>query len=200
MQNSKQNNLERILRNPKTVFSAKELLLLCEGTSPDNLRSQLSYYVSTGSLYRVRRGLYAKDKNYDRLEVATQILTPAYISFETVLRQAGAIFQYYESIFVASTHSREIVCDGQSYIYRRLRDTLLNNRAGIKIQDTYSIATPERAFLDLVYLNPDYYLDKPSQINWQLVHEMVPIYENKRMEKVVDEHIAEYKQNLEVSQ
>jgi len=41
----------------------------------------------------LRRGLYAKDNSYDKNELATKIYIPSYISFETVLRNAGAIFQ-----------------------------------------------------------------------------------------------------------
>jgi len=39
-------------------------------------------------------------------ELAVKINTPSYISFETVLAQAGVIFQFYESVFVASHLSK----------------------------------------------------------------------------------------------
>jgi len=39
-----------------------------------------------------RRGIYAKDKNYDRLELANRIYTPSYISLETVLSREGIVF------------------------------------------------------------------------------------------------------------
>lgn len=163
----------------------------------ENIRAQIGYYVRKGDLYHIRRSLYAKNKDYDRLEAATKIMTPAYISFETVLRQAGIVFQYYDSIFVASTHSRTIICDKQEYVFRRIKEHILTNPLGIKIQDAYSIATPERAFLDLLYLNKDYYLDNPRPLNWKLVFEILPIYANKRMSKVVEEHYTAFKQNFQ---
>lgn len=192
---SKVNPLYTILRSSRTVFSFKELILLCSDIKPKNLREKVNYYVKKGQLYRIRRGLYAKDKDYDRFEVATKIMTPAYISFETVLQKTGIIFQYYESIYVASTHSRIIMCDGQEYAFRKIKESILTNRAGIEILDAYSVATPERAFLDLLYLNKDYYLDNP-RLNWDLVFKILPIYSNKRMNETVNKHYIAFKQEF----
>ena len=111
--------LQKILRSKKTVFSFKELLLFSKKASINALKAKLSYYVKRGELYHIRRRLYAKDKNYDRLELATRILTPSYVSFETVLARSGIVFQYYDQIFVASYQTRDIICDGQTYSYKR---------------------------------------------------------------------------------
>ncbi len=186
--------LQTILRSSKTVFSFKELVLLYDDVDLESLRSRLSYYVKKGYLYHIRRGLYAKDGNYDRFEVATKIFKPSYISFETVLRQAGIIFQYYSSIFVASYRAETIVCDNQEYIFRGLKPTILSNALGVTIQDTYSIASPERAFLDMLYMHKDYYFDNLGAIDWKKVYEILPVYGNhKRMKKVVDQQYAYYK-------
>ncbi len=189
-----QNNvLQKILRSKKTVFSFKELILLCTDIEAKNLKRIISYYIKKGYLHHIRRGLYAKDNEYNRLELGTKIITPSYISFETVLQQAGIIFQYYESIFVASTHSRIIACDGQEYVFRRIKESILTNAKGVDILDIYSIATPERAFLDLLYLNSDYYLDNPSGLNWDLVFQILPIYFSKKMNKTVNAHYLTFK-------
>lgn len=190
----KTNLLEKLLRSSKTVFSFKEISLLASEIERQNLKAQLHYYVTKKSLYHLRRGIYAKDKNYNRLEVATKIITPAYISFETVLRNAGIIFQYYEAIYVASTHSRTVVCDGQEYVFRKIKESILTNPTGVEILNAYSIATPERAFLDLLYLYGNYYLDNPNQLNWERVLEIVQLYENKKMVKTVGKLYKEVKQ------
>ncbi len=161
----KKSLLQAILRSEKTVFSFKELVLLWGDTDLQNMRARLSYYVRKGYLYRIRRGLYAKDKNYDRYEVATRIFTPSYISFETVLRHAGMIFQYYSAIYVASYRTETVQCDGQEYVFRTLKPTLLTNSVGVKIQDTYSIASKERAYLDMLYIHKDYYFDNLGLLN-----------------------------------
>ena len=185
-------NILDILRENNTVFTFKEILLASEETTTNLLKRRLNYYVKKGELYSIRRGVYAKDKNYDRLELATKIYTPAYISFETVLRQAGMIFQYYERIFVASYLTREIVADNQTYQYKKIKNTILLNSAGIETKDNYSIASTERAFLDMLYLNKNYYFDNLRPLNWDKVFALLSIYGNKRMDKVVKQIFNNY--------
>ena len=150
---------------------------------------RINYYVKSGDLYPVRRGIYAKDKDYDRFELATKIFTPAYISFETVLGNAGVTFQYYSQIFVASYQTKEIIADGQKIVYKTLKSSILTNSAGIENRDYYAIASPERAFLDVVYLNKDYHFDNLGALDWDKVNEIVPIYgSNERMSNRVNEY------------
>ncbi len=179
------NILRVILRSKKTVFSFKELLMSLPSMDIKTLKSKINYYTKTGEIYHIRRGLYSKDKNYDHYELATKILIPSYISFETVLKNSGIIFQHYEQIFVASYQSRSIICDGQEYNFKTIKSLMLTNITGIEIKENYSIASPERAFLDVIYLNKDYYFDNLAPLNWDKVYEILTIYENKRMEKMV---------------
>ena len=172
--------LKTILKSEQTVFTFKELLLAWN-VDPGIARRRISYYLQTGGLYPIRRGIYAKDRNYDRLELATKIYTPAYVSFETVLESAGITFQYYDRIFVASYQSNEIIADGQTFVFRRLKSSILLNSAGVEHRQNYAIAAPERAFLDVVYLNREYHFDNLSQINWDTVFEIAPIYETKKV-------------------
>lgn len=184
---------DTLLRSKKTIFSTKDVALLWGGESEAAARIRLSYYVSAGKLIRVHRGLYAKDKNYDKFELATKIYTPSYISFETVLAKAGIVFQFYGQIFVASYVTREIIADGQTYSYKRIRDSILTNHAGVEIKDNYYIASPERAFLDVVYSNKDYHFDNLSPLNWERVFEILSIYNNKSMEKKVKNYHNGYR-------
>ncbi len=156
--------------------------------NPTLLKRRLNYYIKEGELYPIRKGLYAKNKDYNRYELATKIYTPSYISFETVLAEAGVIFQYYERIFIASYLTREIAVDKQKYSYRKIKDSILTDNIGIEHKNNYAIATPERAFLDIVYLNKDYYFDNFSVLNWDKVFEILPIYSNKRMEKEIKDY------------
>jgi hypothetical protein len=185
--------ISTILRSEKTVFSFKDIVLLW-GDSGNAARVRINYYLKNNDLYRIRQGIYAKDKNYDKFELATRIFTPAYVSLETILGQNGITFQYYGQIFVASYLTREIKIDGQKYSYRKIKDSILTNSVGIKNRDNCSMATPERAFLDVLYLNKDYYFDNLSGLNWEKVFEILPVYEgNKRMERRVKEQYKEFK-------
>lgn len=181
--------ISTILRSKQTVLSVKDIMLLWGELASDAARVRINYYVKNGDLYRIRRGIYAKDKNYDKFELATKIFTPSYVSFETVLGRAGVTFQYYSQICVASYVTREIKADGQVYYYRKIKDAILTNHSGIEDQDNYSIASAERAFLDVMYLNTDYHFDNLSSLNWDKVFEILPIYGgNKRMERAVKKY------------
>ena len=176
-----QTNILRILRSKNTVFSFKEILLASCEEKPQLLKRRLSYYVKKGELYPIRRGLYAKDKNYNQLELATKILTPSYVSFETILIEAGVIFQHYDTIFVATYQTKNIVCDAHTYSFRKIKDTILTNNAGIENRGNYFAASKERAFLDVLYLNKDYHFDNLSPLDQNKILILLPIYNNKRM-------------------
>ncbi|NMC59384.1 MAG: type IV toxin-antitoxin system AbiEi family antitoxin domain-containing protein [Candidatus Methanofastidiosa archaeon] len=181
--------LKTILRSDQTVFTFKDFLLMWGGIDVKTAKVRINYYVKSGDLYSIRRGIYAKDQDYDRFELATKIFTPAYISLETVLGIAGVTFQYYGQIFVASYQTKEIVADGQKIVFKTFKDSILTNSVGIEKRDHYAIASPERAFLDAVYLYKDYYFDNLGALDWEKVNEIVPVYgNNKRMSDRVNEY------------
>jgi len=187
--------IEVLLRSPKTVFTSNDIALLWGEKGAANVRVRLSSYVKNGKLIRVHHGIYAKDKNYDRLELATRIYTPSYVSFETVLTRAGVNFQYYGNIFVASYVTREIEADGQKISFVRMKDYVLSNTTGVEHINDVAIATKERAFLDRVYISKDYHFDHLDILDWEKVFQILPIYRNKRMDKKVAEYFKHYQNN-----
>lgn len=185
--------LDRLLRSKKTVFSTKDVAIIWSDAGTGAAQVRLNYYVKTGKLIRIRRGLYVKDQNYDKYEAATNILRPSYVSFETVLGASGIIFQYYKQIFIASYVKRDVLCDGQMYSFRKINRIILINPAGIDESGEYSIASKERAFLDTIYRSKDYHFDNLSPLDWDKVFEILPIYNNKKMIKKVQAYYSHYK-------
>jgi len=187
------NLIAKLYESPKTILTTKDIALIWEETNTVNLISKIKYYAKKGSLIRLTRGVFAKNKEYNVKELATSIYTPSYISFETVFREAGMIFQYYETIFVAAKWPQKKKIDGNSFTIRRLKDSILYNPEGIIQNDNYSIATPERAFLDMIYLFPNYYFDNLRPLDWEKCFELVKIYDNKKL----IERLAKYQKNAE---
>ncbi len=186
-----------LMRSSKTVFTFKDVILLWGESDVNFVKKKINRYVKAGKLNAIRRGIYSKDKNYDKYELATKIYTPSYVGLETTLGAAGVTFQLYSQIFAVSYATKEIECDGQKYSFKKIKDTILTNQAGIEVRDNYSIASPERAFLDVVYLNKDYHFDNVSVLNWEKVYEILPIYGgNKRMAKMVNMYHESDKQDL----
>lgn len=191
-----QRNLLSILRSKSSVLTFKEILIASNTDKHSLLKKRLNYYVKKGELKSIRRGLYAKDKNYDRLELATKIFTPAYISFETILSEAGVVFQYYNKIFVATYQTKEIECDNQIYSFKKIKDDILTNTAGIENRGNYFAASKERAFLDVLYLNKDYHFDNLSPLDYNKIQTLLPIYQNKRMIKQVIKYFKNFKSEM----
>lgn len=189
--------LTKLYQSSKTVLTTKDLALIWEETNPSNLKSKIGYYVKRGALTRLTRGVFAKDKNYNPKELATSIYVPSYISFETALREHGVIFQHYDRIFVAGPRSSIKKIDGHTIAFRKLKDEALHSPAGIKHEGNYSIATPERAFLDMIYLFPKYYFDNLKPINWEWCFELAKIYDNQQLIKRLKKYQKNYKKNAE---
>ena len=189
------NLLVKLYQSPKTIFTIKDIALLWAENDYNKLKAKIAYYAKNGGLVRLRNGIYAKDKNYNVRELATSLVTPSYIGFETVLRDSGVIFQHYESIFVAALRSREIKCDGRNFKYQQLQKEILYNPMGI-VHDDKGIATAskERAFLDTLYRSKDYYFDNLRSINWEMCFELSKIYKNQALVKRLKKYQKHYAQ------
>lgn len=183
------NLIAKLYESPKTILTIKNIALIWEETNKVNLLSKIKYYAKQGSLIRLTRGVFAKGNEYDIKELATSIYTPSYISFETVLREAGIIFQHHDAVFVAGPYPITKKIGGHLITFRKLKDSILYNGLGIKREKNYSIASPERAFLDTIYLSPKFYFDNLRSINWETCFELAKIYDNKQLLK----RLATYK-------
>jgi len=182
------NLIAKLYQSPKTILTTKDIALIWQETNTVNLLSKIKYYAKQGSLIRLTRGVFAKSSDYEVKELATSIYTPSYISFETVLREAGIIFQHHDSIFVACPYPMTKKIGNHTFVFRKLKDSVLYSALGIKTEKNYSIATPERAFLDTIYLSPKFYFDNLRPINWETCFELAKIYENKQLIKRVKEY------------
>jgi hypothetical protein len=165
----------------RTVFRLKDIAILASESNFQSLNKKLNYYVRTGRLQNPRKGIYTKP-GYQKEEMACTIFSPSYISLEYVLRKAGVLFQYDSRLTAVCNLSRNIEVEGQSYIYRKMKGSLLVNTEGIIRQENQiNIATAERAFLDLLYFNPEFYFDNLNPLNKDQILKLLPIYQSKRM-------------------
>jgi len=174
-----------LYNDSRTVFRLKDVAMLIGETNFNSLNMRLNYYVRTGRLQNPRKGIYCKP-DYNSLELACRVFAPAYISLEYVLQQAGVIFQYDSRLTVVSYLSREISIDNQLFSFRKIKNELLVSLQGIEQQgNTVTIATPERAFLDMLYLNGDMYFDNLNPLKIELIEQILPIYNSQILKKRV---------------
>ncbi len=186
------NLIAKLYKSSKTVLTTQDLALIWGETNANNLKSKISYYSKQGVLIRLSRGIFAKDIKYSLKELANSIYTPSYISFETVLRESGVIFQHYETIFAASRWPRTVIIGKNTIVFRKLKDEVLYNSTGILSGVNYCIAGTERAFLDMIYLYPNYYFDNLKSIDWSKCEDIVKIYKNKQLIKRLNNYKKNY--------
>jgi len=67
-----------------------------------------------------------------------------------------------------------------------MKGELLANTTGIVSQTNgVNIALPERAFLDMLYLEKTYYFDNLSPLNKKQVYQILPLYRSKTLNQKV---------------
>jgi hypothetical protein len=102
-----------------------------------------------------------------------------------VLARNSIVFQFDGAITNISYLTREVEIDSQQIEYRKAKKEILLNTAGIICENNISIATPERAFLDTLYLFGDVYFDNINGLNYRKIKAILPIYRSKRIENYV---------------
>ena len=191
-QNKNMDLIYTIYKNKQTVFRLKDVALLLGETNFTPLNLSLNYFVRTGKLQNPRKGIYCKP-DYNKEELACRVFAPSYISLEYVLQQAGVIFQYDSRLTSVSYLSREIEIDNQTFSFRKIKNELLVATQGIERQETgVNIASPERALLDMLYLNGEMYFDNLNPLNWEKMEQILPVYQSKILDKRVQKLIENY--------
>ena len=190
--NIKNNIILSIFKDVKTVFRLRDIALMLGEKDFESLNKKLNYYVRTGKLLNPRKGIYAKP-NYSSEELACVLYTPSYISLEYVLQKAGVLFQFDSRITSISYLSRTIEIEDKTFMYRKIKGEIMANIKGIDRQiDQVNIASSERAFLDLLYLNKTYYFDNLNPLNKTKVFDLLPIYMSKALTNRVKNFFSDY--------
>ena len=170
-----------IFKDNRTVFRLNDIAMLVGEADFQSLNKKLNYAVRTGKLQNPRKGIYAKP-DYDTEELACSVYTPSYLSLEYVLQKEGIIFQYDSRITIVSYLSRNIVVEDRTYVFRKIKGDVLVDTTGILRQNNHiNIATAERAFLDMLYLEKDYYFDNLNPLKKELVFKLLPLYQSKAL-------------------
>lgn len=177
--------LLNLYKDKASVFTMQGIAMAYgTGLERDSLKNRMIGYVRRGEILNPRKGVYAKP-GYDEKELACLLYTPSYISLEYVLQRAGIIFQYSDEITSVGNLTRSLEIDGKTYRYRKIKGEILVDTSGIIREGNVNIATPERAFLDTLYLNSNYYFDNPSSLDKEKVLSLLHIYNSRTLEQRV---------------
>lgn len=136
-------------------------LLLAGNVDPRYIRLQLGRWINSGRIYQLRRGLYSIAPPYRKAKphpflVANRLQRSSYVSLQSALAFYGLIPENVNSTVSVTTGRPERLENPLGiYEFRHIKTNLL---FGYQMTDLGTqaalVATPEKALLDLVYLQP----------------------------------------------
>ena len=182
-------------------------LLLAGEVNPNYLRLQLSRWVKSGRIVQLRRGLYALAPPYQKTKphpfvVANRMVGASYVSCQSAL-------SFYD--LIPENLSRVISITGKrpghwdtplgAYHFRHIKPEYLR---GYQMTDLGAgqqalVATPEKALLDLIYLQPngdepaflaELRLQNLSLLDLERLHNLADIFSTPKLARATHEILA----------
>lgn len=145
------------LRKIKKLYFGYEEIAKILALNEASAKVSASRYVKQGLLIRLKKNMYILREVWDKIgreekfRLANLGQTPSYISLMTALDYYEITTQvqrdFYESVAVKRT--KEIPLSGSLFRYSKIARSLY---FGFKKEKEFFIATPEKAFLDALYL------------------------------------------------
>ncbi len=178
--------LEKLISTKKNIFTIQDLGVIWGVDEHQKLLENIKYYLRKGRLKQIKRGVYATQKDYNPFKLAQKIIPLSYISFYTALAKHGVIFQYYDTIHSVALDYKKIEADYQKFTYHKIKPEIFFNNLGIEKKQGYQIASRERAICDSLYLKPKLAFDNLTKINSERILEISKIYNNKNLEKRIN--------------
>jgi len=142
--------LKEIKKFERKFFTIEDLEKIT-GFKRNYLYLQLNRWIRLGVLERIAKGVYVPlGENIEIEKVASFIYPPNYLSFESALASYG-ILNLIPYAFTFATTRRTKVCKikGREVTFRQVKESLF---FGYEEKNGSYIATPEKAFLDQLYM------------------------------------------------
>ena len=179
------NVILNVWNSKSTVFTVNELANYIEHSSDSSLRLKISNYTKRWYIEKIARWLYAlPNKEINSFELANKKYSPSYISFFSALYHHGIIFQPNPwKIYLAYKKSeiKKLEKLELEIHLKCLKQNILLNKEGLIFTDTFTIASPERAFLDTIYIIKDIYFDNIDILSIKKIKNLLPIYGRNKM-------------------
>lgn len=137
-------------------------LLLTGKADPMDIRKQLSRWVAAGKIFQLRRGLYCLAPPYQKVRphpflVANRLQPGSYVSLQSALAHYGMIPESVPTTTSVTTGRPENLSTPLGeHIFRHIQVKWLRGYSQVDLINDQKafVAKPEKALLDLVYLQP----------------------------------------------
>lgn len=166
------------------MFYSSTQLQALRGVSGNTFKKRLQYQLKHNKLTKLRKWLYGVPEQLPfataehRKQAGNLVYVPSYISCETVLQEAGCIFQYNEALTLMWPYTKEIFLEQYHRMRQRKRlpHELLVNPLWLLHTKTYTQASPERALCDLLRYNSAFTLDSILPLQASYAIEIATLY------------------------
>ena len=174
-------------------------LLLAGNINPKIVRLQLTRWVNSRRIYQLRRGLYSIAPPYQKIQphpflVANHLQRSSYVSLQSALAFYDLIPENVNTIVSVTTGRPERLETPQGiFEFRHIKSNLLFGYQMIDLGGQNAlVATPEKALLDLVYLepggeSPNYLhglrLQNLDRLNLDLLKKQSEVFDSPKMSK-----------------
>ncbi|MFH1244922.1 MAG: hypothetical protein V1662_00365 [Candidatus Omnitrophota bacterium] len=203
--------LEGFLKITRDLPVIEIELLLAGISNPDPLKVQISRWEKAGKLIQLKRGIYLLADAYRKIEVyepyiASILKRPSYLSLEKALEYYGLIPEAVK-VYTSVTTKRAGVFSSPAGVfgYKHIKSSLFWGYKPLTLRrQTAFIAAPEKALLDLIYLNgikitSDYLeglrLQNLEQINLDTLFQYAGKFQKPgmlRAAKVIEKYVRSY--------
>ena len=136
-------------------------LLLAGDVQPEYIRLQLDRWVKTGKIYQLRRGVYMLAAPYQKQKphpflIANMLQKPSYVSVQSALSFYGFIPDIvHEKISMTTVRNERLHTPLGVFEYKYINKNFFGGYRLIDLGGQRAfIATPEKAILDLINLQP----------------------------------------------
>src|SRR3990167_5365018 len=122
--------IDKLLKQDRQLFHTTDLALLWEMDNKNTLYTTIKRYVQKGILIPIHKGFYSTvpTDHIDPIEVGIGALHRfAYVSCESILVEAGIIFQKDQYISLISDVSRTFSIGENRYRVRKIKQSILFN-------------------------------------------------------------------------
>jgi predicted transcriptional regulator of viral defense system len=177
-------------------------LLVAGNANPRDIRRQLSRWRQVGKIYQLRRGLYSLAPPFQKINphpflVANRVLPASYVSLQSSLAYFGMIPEYVPvTTSVTTRRTARWETPLGIFSFRHIQEDFFD---GYRLEDIGEgqqafIARPEKALLDLIYLEAggdtlDYLtelrLSNLRQLDWHLLRHMAERSEKPKLQRAV---------------
>lgn len=164
--------INELIKLDRKIYHTNDLAILWGIANKNTLYTTIKRYIKKGILIPIYKGLYSTVPltQLNPLELGKAIIHRyTYLSTESVLVQAGVIYQATYAYTFVSDLPKKVTVGSLQFLFRKLKNEFLHNPTGITNQNGTFIATTERAVADMLYFNPKYHFDTPESIDFDKV-------------------------------